>query len=191
MLIKSDFFNTLCFMLKEYFLKVGHNWRILLKDRTYLVSLVVGLLVFAASFALTYFASAHHDGVAYAPVGDFILDGLPTYNLEFLFIWGFYALISSIFIYCVLVRPELAPFTLKTYGILLAVRACFITMTSIGPPAGFFYESVVTSLENPFFRNDLFFSGHTAAPFLGFLLFKDTKFKWLLLAGSIIMGATV
>ncbi len=41
------------------------------------------------------------------------------------------------------------------------------------------------------FKNDLFFSGHTAVPFLGFLLFKNRKVKYTFLGASIIMAITV
>jgi hypothetical protein len=38
------------------------------------------------------------------------------------------------------------------------------------------------------FKNDMFFSGHTAIPFLGFLLFKNSKIRFLFLAGSVFLG---
>jgi cell division protein FtsW (lipid II flippase) len=41
------------------------------------------------------------------------------------------------------------------------------------------------------FQNDLFFSGHTAVPFLGFLLFKDSNIRYFFLISSIVLGATV
>jgi hypothetical protein len=40
------------------------------------------------------------------------------------------------------------------------------------------------------FQNDMFFSGHTAIPFLGFLLF-DGKIRYFFLCGSICMGTVV
>jgi len=41
------------------------------------------------------------------------------------------------------------------------------------------------------FSNDLFFSGHTAVPFLGYLLFKEEKIRYVFLALSIMMGGVV
>src|SRR5207249_132495 len=40
-------------------------------------------------------------------------------------------------------------------------------------------------------HNDLFFSLHTALPFLGFLAFRTRAVRWSCLAFSILLGATV
>lgn len=185
-------------MIKENILKIVHHWKLLLKDKAYVLSFMVGLIVFVGSMVVNQFASAYQDSIAYAPVGDLILDRLPTYNLDFLFTWGFYFLVSLFFIYPLLFRPEIGPFVLKTFAILSLVRSAFIILTHIGPPAGFFYNDVMISSVESFadmklmFKNDLFFSGHTAAPFLASLLFKKSKImKWFMLFGSFIMGATV
>ncbi len=171
-----------------------------MQDRAYLISLLIGCLVFAASFVVNYYFSLYHDSNNYAPVGDLILDQIPTYNLHILFTWGFYSIIGIAFAYPFFVRQELMPFTLKTFGILMLVRSCFIVLTHVGPPVGFFYEyhpsaDTMASVINPFreliFRNDLFFSGHTAVPFLAFLLFKDSKLKWFMLFSAFLMGSTV
>ncbi len=181
-------------MIKENILKIIHHWKLLLKDKAYVLSFAVGLIVFAGSLVVNQFASTYQDAVAYAPVGDLILDRLPTYNLDFLFTWGFYFLVSLFFIYPILFRPEIGPFVLKTFAMLSIVRSAFIILTHIGPPAGFFYNDVMISFADMklMFKNDLFFSGHTSAPFLAFLLFRKSKImKWVMLFGSFIMGATV
>lgn len=182
-------------MIKEYFLKISHHWRILFKDRTYVVSLVTGMLVFVGGFFVNYYVSLYHDNFVYASVGDVILNRLPTYNLEFLFIDGFYFLIVLLFVYPTFVRPELGPFMLKTFGLLLLLRSGFIMLTHVGPPEGFFYAGAEDVFGGPLkkfiFRNDLFFSGHTAIPFLGFLLLRGERFRWFFFASSLVMGATV
>jgi hypothetical protein len=182
-------------MIKEYLLKAAHHWKILLKDKTYLISFLIGWAVLISSFIASYYSSVYVDYGQFNPVGDAILDSIPTYNLEFLFIWGFYSLILLTIAYPAFVKPEIAPFMLKTFGILILTRACFILLTHVGPPEGFFYETHADYLTNPLkeliFRNDLFFSGHTSVPFLSFLLFKGTKLRWVMFGGSLIMGATV
>lgn len=184
-------------MIKEYFSKLVHHWKLLLRDRAYVLSFLVGLLVIFGSLMLNGLASTYNDTTIYAPVGDLILDELPTYNLEFLFTWGFYLIIASIVCYPLFFKPEIVPFVLKTFGILLVVRSAFIVLTHFGPPEGFFYSDEI--MGNGFiestaifrFRNDLFFSGHTSATFLAFLLFRGSLFRWLMLVGSFLMGATV
>ncbi|MFH1284222.1 MAG: phosphatase PAP2-related protein [Candidatus Peregrinibacteria bacterium] len=185
-------------MIKEYLSKIVMNWRVLLKDRTYVISLLVGALVIIGAYFFSYFVSVYHESLAasYISVGDFILDSIPTYNLAFLDIWGFIMVLTAIFAYVVFYRPEKAPFAMKTFGILIIVRACFITLTNVGPPQGaLLLEDIFVGTETfkkLFFENDLFFSGHTAIPFLAFLIFKDSKiFKWLMLAASVLMAVTV
>ncbi|MBD3360385.1 hypothetical protein GF366_01130, partial [Candidatus Peregrinibacteria bacterium] len=67
---------------------------------------------------------------------------------------------------------------------------------NIGPPNGALLVNDIFlkggHLSKLFFENDLFFSGHTAVPFLAFLVFKESKiFKWVMFAGSILMAITV
>lgn len=183
-------------MTKEYFSKTWYHWRILLKDPAYVASLFGGMMMLAISIFVTLIMAAFNDKVQYLAVGDLILDQLPTYNLSLLFEFGVYLLPVFIFIYPVFFEPERLPFALKTYGLLYLVRACFMVLTHIGPPVGFFYGDVLVSNEDPLrtlmFRNDLFFSGHTAVPFLAYFLFKKHKvFRILMLATTLLMAITV
>ena len=121
-------------MIKEYFLKTLHHWKILLKDRAYLWSLFGGILVLTLAVFLDRFASLHHDKYVYTSVGDLILNVLPTYNLEFLFFQGIYSIIWMIVLYSVFFEPETLPFGMKTIGLLIILRAGFIVLTYLGPP---------------------------------------------------------
>lgn len=184
-------------MVKEFFSKLVHHWKVLLKDRAYVISLLMGFAVLFGAVVVNEFASTFKDASTYAPVGDLLLDGLPTYNLEFLFTWGFYGVLLAIIFYPLIFKPEIAPFVLKTFGILLLARSAFMILTNFGPPEGFFYNQEILingAIESSSifrYRNDLFFSGHTSTPFLAFLLFKNTKFKWFMLLASFVMAATV
>ena len=67
-------------------------------------------------------------------------------------------------------------------------------MINVGPPHGFFFDSYKLGqnvIDDMIFRNDLFFSGHTAFPFLAFLIFRDSWIRWVFLAGSLVQGTTV
>ena len=130
-------------------------------------------------------------------VGDIILDNIPTINLSFLYTWGVWMILIPIAFYTVFIRPELAPWALKTYGLFALVRAGFILLTHLGPPEGLIYVNDPTLLDGEdlfaryFFLNDLFFSGHVGNAFLGALIFKDFKFRWFCLVGSVVMAFTV
>jgi hypothetical protein len=122
---------------------------------------------------------------------------LPTVDLGFIFTWGGIVSFLIIAFYAFAVRPELCPWALKTYGIFGIVRAAFMMFTHLGPPDGMFYLTSLPGLEekemfnNFFFLNDLFFSGHVGNLFLAALVFKNFKFKWFGLIGSVVMAATV
>lgn len=183
-------------MIPEFFQKTWHHWKVLLKDKAYVYSLVAGIGVLVGGWVISTFASIWHDANIYPNVGDYVLQILPVYDLSFLFVWGYIIIIVSLFIYGIFIEPEIAPFAMKTFGVLMIVRACFISLTFLGPPQEFYYMKTInaeymrTVASKFFFNNDLFFSGHTAIPFLAFLIFK-TWFRWIYLFATFVMAATV
>lgn len=181
--------------LKDFFAKFKHHWVVLFKDRAFRISFFVGLFLIITSHISDDFVGRYNDTQTYLSVGDLILDNIPTYNLEFLYTWGIYALIFLVYFYAIFIKPEIVPFTMKTFAMLMFLRSGFILMTNIGPPADSFYLGADNiggyAISNFLFKNDLFFSGHTAHPFLAFLIFKDTKLRWVFFVGSIVMGITV
>lgn len=179
-------------MIGKYLHRLFHHWRVLLKDRAYSISLFVGFLVLFGSLFIAFRASSYNDLSDYPSVGDIILNNIPAMDLNFLFDWGFAAVVTAISVYGLLYKPEKAPFILKTFGILILVRSCFILLTNIGPPVGFLVGMEQDMNNLTFFRNDLFFSGHTSVPFLCYLMTSEGKvFKWFMLVSSFILGATV
>lgn len=182
-------------MVKNYFLKTIHHWRILFKDRAYLASFILGVGVLGGAVFVNGLASKYHDLRVYPSVGDLILNNIPTIEVDFLFLWGISGLIGLIFMYAFFTEPEKAPFALETYGLLILIRSCFIILTNLGPPLGVYHGGwdVSANLVNDvIFRNDLFFSAHTAIPFMAFLLFRRKAwFKSVMLMGSVVMAATV
>lgn len=183
-------------MMKRFIHKIWNHWLVLLKDRAYRISLISAVLLFILGMVLHDYVNAYNDSVKYLPVGDLILDNIPTINLEYLFTWGFYFIITLIVLYPLFFRQEIVPFALKTYALLIIVRLGFITLTHVGPPVGFFYDGTYEFLDTPFdallFRNDLFFSGHVSFTFMGYLLYRESKqFKWFLLWSTFVMACTV
>lgn len=183
-------------MIKEYFRKFWHHWWILLKDTPYRISLFSGLLLTFLAFSTTQFAAVYNDSQIYISVGDLILDNIPTFNLHFLYTWGTYIIFVFIFAYPILFKPEILPFVLKTGSILGFLRAGFIMLTNLGAPATSFYAGKLIG-DNIFshfmFKNDLFFSGHTAYPFLAYLLFRNYNkhLAYFMLAASLVEAITV
>jgi len=127
--------------MRDFFLKIVHQWKVLLKDRTYRLSFIGGIVVFTIGFAINKSASIFTDSSSYVSVGDLLLDTIPTYNLEFLFIWGIYTFIVTLIGYAIIKKPETFPFVLKCFGILFMARGGFITLTQIGPPIDSYYAT--------------------------------------------------
>lgn len=181
-------------MIKEYFNKFLYHWKVLLSDHTFKVSLYIGVILLISAYVVDFVATVYNDSQTYISVGDLILDEIPTLNWEFSFTWIMNGLLFLLFFYPIIFRPEIVPFALKTYALLTLIRAGFILLTNLGPPEGFFYDGVEVGgniVTDMFFRNDLFFSGHTAYPFMGFLIYRDSWMRWIFLAGSILEGVTV
>jgi membrane-associated phospholipid phosphatase len=154
----------------------------------------MGVLLLTLAYVIDFLASFYKDSQTYISVGDLLLDHIPTINLEFMFTWVMIGITLLIFLYPILFRPEIVPFTIKCYAFLLYIRSFCILLTNVGPPHGFFFDSYKLGqniIDDMIFRNDLFFSGHTAFPFLAFLIFRDRPIKWVFLAGSILEGITV
>jgi membrane-associated phospholipid phosphatase len=177
---------------------LNSKWNVLFQDKSFRISFFFSIFLFFFGQYVMMSAAQYNDEMfQVVTVGDIILDNIPTVNLSFLFTWGVWIILIPTAFYAVLIRPELAPWTLKTYGLFALVRAGFILLTHLGPPEGLIYLQDPSLMDvdgifaRYFFTNDLFFSGHVGNAFLGALIFKDFKFKWYCLIGSVVMAFTV
>lgn len=180
--------------MKNFFIKWYHQWRELLRDKKFLISLLVGLALLFAAGIIASVAASYKDTLPSQPVGDIILDRLPPLDVNFLFTYGFFLIIAVIVFYPLFFKPQLAPFTAKTIAAFIIIRAFFITLTHIGAPKGFLLPQFGTDPDSIrlFYVNDLFFSGHVGVPFLAALLFWENKFvRWFMIIMSFVQGLTV
>jgi hypothetical protein len=158
-----------------------HKWLIAL-------SLVFFILVNIASF----FASTHVDKIQAVSVPDMILDHIPTINMEFIFAYGILLVFLVIIIYSVIFHAKKLHQIIFQFSLLILARSFFIMLTHIAVPAGAHIIDDAPALAKLFyFNNDLFFSGHTAMPFMAFLLFRKDKIRFFFLAMSILLAVTV
>lgn len=181
--------------MKEFFLKWAYHWKVLVDDPVYRASFLAGGILLFGAYIVNDLANAYGDARTYTSVGDIIIDNLPVVNLEFLYTWGMYFLIGLIVFCPLFLKPEMAPFAMKTMAVMMYLRSGFILLTNFGPPVGFFYESAKVGghvLSDFLFRNDLFFSGHVAYPFLAFLIFREIRWaSWIFLLGALVQSVTV
>jgi hypothetical protein len=74
------------------------------------------------------------------------------------------------------------------FSLLLVLRSVFMIFMHVSTPAGSVHVHFPGFFGRFYFENDMFFSGHTAMPFLGFYLFRPHRLRYVYLIGSIVMG---
>lgn len=170
------------FMVSNYFKKLGGLWKKELREHK--TRLVVGILLLSVSLYMSKTFSVYVDKVASVTAPDFFLNILPIWNSTFLMLW-YPAIIAAIYLlYPLLVKPSKTAYIMVIVGVFYIVRSLTISMTHIHGP--------VESIDYPgMFTSDMFFSGHTGFPFLGFLIFSNKWIKAFMLFSSILMAITV
>ena len=144
------------------------------KDRTFISSLVVSLLLFAAAIFANFYAGTYATTHASNGVTDLILSNIRVYDVDGLFVYGTLTYWGIFIIICFCV-PRKVPYILKSLSLLIFIRCVFISLTHIGPFATQIAITPVTIVNKFSFGADLFFSGHTAIPFMLALIFWNYK----------------
>jgi len=178
------------FMVSFSFREWAKEWKTELKEHKWLLILSIILIIIANILNVT--AATYSDRMGSAHVADIILDNIPAVNLQYVFTFGFTFAIAILFLYPLFFRVRQVHLVISQFSLLLIVRAFFIILTHLKQPI----DAIVVDLPQIYsalvFKNDLFFSGHVAMTFLGFLLFKEDKiFGTFFLIVTIIMAVTV
>lgn len=129
---------------------------------------------------------------------DLLWRWLPVWDTHLVFVWGFALFMAWLWIAALVWERRRCAYIAWSYALLTAVRSFFIILTPMRLPANaapverdFLYAAVGRFFT---FRYDLFFSAHTAMPFLAFLLFRGRRLKLsflffsLLLASAVLLG---
>lgn len=166
------------------------EWKKEFLEHKYLIAL--SLLFFLVAIAGDMISSKYVDKIPTTSVSDIILDHLPTLDLDSIFIYGLILVIGAIFFYVIIFKIREAHIVLSQFSLLVLVRSFFLTLTHLGQPAGALVLTNVPWFYQFFnFNNDVFFSAHTAIPFLGFLLFRKDKIGKFFLLMTFVMAFTV
>lgn len=133
--------------------------------------ILIALICLVLSLALYSIAGNYVDKNINTPATDIILDNLPTVNFSWLYSYGFIIVLGVLLLHPLIWKPKDFHAAMIQFSLLLLIRSFFITLTHLKVPS----DAILV----PFrvdgwlaFKNDLFFSGHTAVPFLGFLMFR-------------------
>jgi len=166
-----------------------NSWRKKIEENKY--KIVLALILLIAVSLIDYLAGSYTTSIQGTHVKDLILDHTKPINLGFLFIWGWLTIVFVFFAYPVFLKPEKIHVVIIMFSLLILVRSISITLTHLITPPDAIpvnFPSIFSLLR---FKNDLFFSGHTALPFLGFLIFKRKTMRYFMLISSFVMAATV
>jgi len=166
------------------------EWKIELSEYKYLILLSLMFLVLAE--IISFYTSTYVDKIPGVAVRDLILDNIPTLNLDFIFVYSFIALLLLIALYALFFKIKEFHKIAILFSLLVLTRSIFITLTHLGIPAD---ARVITNCPGSYvlfnFRNDLFFSGHVAMPFMAFLIFRSEMIGKVFLLLTIILSLTV
>lgn len=171
-------------------------------QRDFVISCLISVLLITVSLVVNYYAAGYALSHESNPVTDIVLSNIRTYNVDGIFIYGpivFWAIIAW---FC-LKEPKRIPLVLKSVAVLVLVRSAFITLTHIGPSPDRviidafdwnFIKLFTTSTNFFLFSSggDLFFSNHTALPFLMALVFwNHLNIRIFCIISSIFFGIIV
>jgi hypothetical protein len=155
-------------------------------------ALFFSALTFSAGVVANFFAGVYSTTHASNYVEDLILSNVPVWSVDEAFVIGTFVIVGFAFI-LLLSRPHWAPFTLNSLGVFYVIRAIFISLTHLGPfPDRIEVLDWGTIVSKFIGGNDMFFSGHTGAPFLLALIFWHVKpLRYVFLAWSVFFAIVV
>ncbi len=163
----------------------------LLANRKFLALSAFSLAFFAAgviaAFSTGIYATDHESNY----VTDIILSNIPVFQVDGLFLWGTFVLLFSVLAIC-LWRLEWTPFIVSSLGFFYLIRSVFVSLTHIAPFPEHATLDVGQALGKIIAGGDMFFSGHTGAPFLLALIFwQHLRLRYFFLAWSIFFAIIV
>jgi hypothetical protein len=153
--------------------------------------LIISVIFLIIANLLNFLAGEYTETISTVAVTDLILDHIPAINLNFLFVYGFSFILAVMLLYPLFFEVKKLHVAISQFSLLVMIRSFFVSLTHLSIPAG----AVITQAPKLYalldFQNALFFSGHTAVPFLGFLLFRKQKIGIFFLIATVIMALTV
>ena len=154
-------------------------------------AILISFIFLFMALILNYLAGSYVGTTKTAFVPDLILDNIPPIDLSFLYIYGYAMVILVLFLHPLIVHMREFHIVISQFSLLLLIRSFFMLFTHLTVPP----DAIALNLPMIYyplaFNNDLFFSGHTAVPFLGFLLFRKEKIGLFFLVSTIVLASTI
>lgn len=160
-------------------------------DRHFRFSAPIALILFLGSLGVNVLATQYATEKASNPVTDIILSNIPTFDVDWFFVYGLILMVLYITALC-LWYPKRIPFLLHSLTLFILIRAAFVSMTHLAPFSDYASPDFGETVNKLFFGGDLFFSGHTGVPFLLALMFwHNPNQRAIFLGLSVFFGAIV
>ena len=171
--------------------EIARRYKDHFKNRDYRTAVASSFLIFVASLGASLAAGLFSKSHASNPVSDLILSNVPVFGVDELFVYGTLILIVFALVLA-FAHPRRIPFTLHSLALFFFIRAGFVCLTHIAPFPGRAATDFGSTVQKYFFGDDLFFSGHTGAPFLLALIFwREWRLRYVFLAWSVYFAAVV
>jgi len=161
-------------------------------NQAFVLSVILSAFMLIGSLVVNFYAGMYATEKASNAVTDIILNNIPVYDVDWIFIYGPLILWIFVGILC-LHEPKRIPFILKSTALFILIRSVFISLTHIGPfPEQLAIDYSSRVIRDFTFGGDLFFSAHTGLPFLMALAFwKHRNWRIFFIATAILFGIVV
>ena len=178
--------------MSSWFQNIIERYQSYFRQGSFLFSYAFSFVAICVSLLVMKYAWLYAGEKASNSVTDIILDNIPVFNVEALFVYGPFVLIGLVVIF-LMCRPNWFPFTVKSIALFILVRSLFISLTHLSP-----FPTHIVIPDHEFLYQlsssgaDLFFSGHTGLPFLMALIFWDNRvLRYFFIGASMLFGAVV
>src|SRR3989344_1319499 len=171
--------------------KIIHKHKLFWSQGSFCWSVILSLILLAASLFANYFANVYVAIRASNSVTDLIYDNVPVINISWVFFQGI-VLIFLFVIWLLIREPNKIPFVIKSVAIFILIRSIFITLTHLAVPPQRSFLNWGNVFDEFTSGNDLFFSSHTGMPFLMALIFwQNKRLRIFFICLSILFGVSV
>lgn len=172
--------------------KLARKYRAQFVQKEFLLSFFASLLFFSVALVINFYAGLYANENASNSVTDIVLDNIPVFSVDEIFIYGPVVFWTIVGLFC-LWEPKKFPFVLKSIALFTVIRSLFITLTHLGPsPDQLIIDYSSDFIKKFTFGADLFFSGHTGLPFLMALVFgKNHQLRNIFTVVAIFFGIIV
>jgi len=173
--------------MKKFFRKHKSYWT----QKSFRRSVLIGAVLLLVSFLINALADTYTLKHASNHVTDIILDNVPVFNVDFIYVEG----ISIFWAFTILLQirePKTLPYVLKSVALFILFRSFFISLTHIAVPPLHSFTDPGMLFKKFTSQDDLFFSSHTGAPFLFSLIYwENRRLRTIFLLASVFFGTAV